>query len=261
VFLSSLNYSLALDKLNEELFQYAKAAKQEFKNISELHDYLIKPAATDKEKAELFFYWIAQYIEYDINKYNQVMNGEKVTKYDSFLQKKGVCEDYSKLFKTLCDLSKIECYFIAGYSKGGFYQEKSQLKIDHAWNIIKVNNKYEFVDCTWGSGEVVTTKDGNSKYKKDMDLSQVFVVSEKFRAYHLPGSAKWQLLDHPVSYEAFVGNTEFSKMYKESDQVFNFRDSINQFNKLLDEYKPIQEKIDSYRFNISKLFKKDLFDF
>ena len=237
-----------LDKVNEDFMKHVKHPAAKFTNLQQLHDYLVKPAKNKRERAELFFYWISQHIEYDINKYESVLSGKKAEKYDVFQAKKGVCEDYSNLFKALCDLSEIECYFIAGYSKAGFEPGKA-LKIDHAWNIVQLDGKYEFVDCTWGSGEVIMDVNGKRQYRKDLDLSQVFVNSNKFREYHLPGSAKWQLLEHPVSYTAFVENTEFEKMQAVTNTPFNFRDSIAQFSKLSEEIKPAQEKVDAYHFH------------
>ena len=246
---TNLNTSYSLDKVNEEFVKYVKKSKKDYEDIKQLHDYLIKPAKNKRERAELFFYWISQHIEYDIDKYESAIKGERVEEYSVLTEKKGVCEDFSRFFKALCDISEIECYYIVGYSKGGSYQDGKELKIDHAWNIIKLEQEYEFVDCTWGSGELVTDPDGNRKYRKDFDLSQVFVNSNDFRKSRLPGSAKWQLLEHPVSYEAFVENTEFDEMHQDANTVFNFRDSIRQFNSLLNDFKPIQERIDAYRFN------------
>ena len=54
--------------------------------------------------------------------------------------KEGVCQDYSELFKALCDIAQIECYIVIGNGKTnstdiGFYDS------NHAWNIIKINGK------------------------------------------------------------------------------------------------------------------------
>jgi len=251
LFLFNSTFAMGLDKINPELFKYAKEAKVDFKDVKQLHDYLVKPTKTKREKAEIFFYWIAEHIEYDVIKAEQIENGEKAVKYNSIKEKKGVCADYSRLFKALCDLSGIECYFIVGYAKSIFHKKGTEIRATHAWNIVKLDNDFEFVDCTWGSGNVVDLSDGSEKYVKDMDTSQVFVNSNKFRNSHLSESPKWQLLEHPMSYKQFIDHADFSKIHKEEAKPFMFRDSIKYFNSVSEEFKPIQEKIDAFKFNPS----------
>ena len=56
-----------------------------------------------------------------------------------YLNKKGVCECYAKNFKLLCDLLKVDSMFVVGIGNGGA----------HAWNIVKINNKWYGIDVTW----------------------------------------------------------------------------------------------------------------
>ncbi len=52
---------------------------------------------------------------------------------------KGVCESYAKLFYMLCNLYNIEAIMVIG-------QGKTE---GHAWNYVKLNDKWYAVDCTW----------------------------------------------------------------------------------------------------------------
>lgn len=53
-----------------------------------------------------------------------------------------VCMGYAKMFQFLCKLAGIECYTTIGRSSYGM----------HAWNYVKVDGDYYWVDCTWDDG-------------------------------------------------------------------------------------------------------------
>ena len=56
------------------------------------------------------------------------------------LEGRGVCAAYAKTFLYLCQLSDIECALVTGSSKGD----------SHAWNAVKINDQWYWVDVTWG---------------------------------------------------------------------------------------------------------------
>lgn len=66
-----------------------------------------------------------------------------------FIDKKSVCAGYSKAFKYLCDKSNIECIYVSGISL--------ESNDNHAWNAVKLNDKWYWVDCTWGDPIYVST--------------------------------------------------------------------------------------------------------
>ncbi|WP_236560070.1 transglutaminase domain-containing protein [Streptococcus halichoeri] len=66
------------------------------------------------------------------------------TPYAFLKDKEAVCQAYAQLFKDMGRLAGLDVYYIQGYGDpaGG----KSSL---HAWNIVKVGDKYYHVDLTW----------------------------------------------------------------------------------------------------------------
>ncbi|MEO1587771.1 MAG: hypothetical protein AAFS00_10825 [Bacteroidota bacterium] len=52
--------SLALDKVNARLHAHAQSYKSGNIDFDHLHDYLVKPAQTQAERVEVFYYWMAQ---------------------------------------------------------------------------------------------------------------------------------------------------------------------------------------------------------
>ena len=70
-------------------------------------------------------------------------------------KRKGVCNDYSHLFKRLCELTNIECIIITGIGKTNKNQiGRINMKSNHAWNAVKLSGKWHLIDVTWGAGYV-----------------------------------------------------------------------------------------------------------
>lgn len=53
--------------------------------------------------------------------------------------KYGVCANYSQLFRSMCNRVGIPCIYVIGGASG----------IDHAWNMVYIDGKWQYVDCTW----------------------------------------------------------------------------------------------------------------
>ena len=60
--------------------------------------------------------------------------------YGTLVNKKAVCAGYSKAFQFLLNQIGIECLYVVGEA----------LNESHAWNLIKLEGDYYYVDATWG---------------------------------------------------------------------------------------------------------------
>jgi transglutaminase/protease-like cytokinesis protein 3 len=177
---------------------------------------LAKPYTTDYDKARVLFAWIGTHIRYDFKKLeNLVENNFKTqvkgtSKEDNqrkfeemketatmqcFKSKKGVCEDYSRLYKKMCDAIGLECEVVTGTAKMLSQNTKG---MNHAWNVVKIGGKWQLLDATWGAG-----------YAEDESFKQYysdgfFAVEPRFFILnHLPYDDKWQFLDKTLSKETF----------------------------------------------------------
>ncbi len=65
------------------------------------------------------------------------------TAYGCIVNKKALCEGYSKAFKLLCNKMMIECDLIVGKAEGE----------NHMWNSVNIDGKHNFVDVTWNDNE------------------------------------------------------------------------------------------------------------
>ena len=79
------------------------------------------------------------------------------------IKRKSICAGYSNLFKKLCDYSNIKCVIIEGYSKGYNYNGEILKEPNHAWNAVKLYDKWELIDSTWGI-ETIIIDDQKEKF-------------------------------------------------------------------------------------------------
>lgn len=89
-------------------------------------------------KTKIIYKWITKNVKYDYTTKSDV----KYSAYAALNKKKAVCQGYSTLFYRMCKAAGLNTKVITGSSYGE----------GHAWNIVKVGNKYYNVDSTWDAG-------------------------------------------------------------------------------------------------------------
>ena len=99
----------------------------------------VDPGLSDYEKMLEFYDRIIDGTDYGENEYDQDMTS-------IFLEKTSVCAGYSRAFQYLCKKAGLECAYIEGTAYG-FQDEDREA---HAWNLVKLDDKYYWVDVTWG---------------------------------------------------------------------------------------------------------------
>ena len=88
---------------------------------------------SDYEQVVYFYTWLGEHVKYESGKNDQSIIGV-------FLENKAVCNGYAESFQYLCNKAGIECTTASGYGTNE----------SHAWNLIKLNDQYYWVDVTWG---------------------------------------------------------------------------------------------------------------
>ncbi len=85
------------------------------------------------------------------------------------ISKQTVCAGYSLILKELLDRQKIICHYVEGKTNTGG---------THAWNIIKINNRYYGIDVTWD----------NFQYRKGdfYSFKNLGINKEEFCDTHFP---------------------------------------------------------------------------
>ncbi len=173
-----------------------KIPTQNYSNINELYNTIVKPNYNDAEKVYAFAKFITDKIAYGKrarSPLNTINTGE------------GVCQDYSELFIELCDLASINNYYITGNGRNsvqdiGFYDS------NHSWNIVKLNGKYEIFDLTWAAGYV-----SDDNFIQQFDPFYFNTDPKLFILNHFPDNPKWQLLNVPVLKTDYINQPSYDQ--------------------------------------------------
>lgn len=154
--LNNISYIQSLQINKNKKFRTLHSDSDDLYKLSQL---ICKTATNDKQKYYYIFVWITHNINYDIKGlYNdECFSNNKQHYTNVYINKLGVCDGYSRLYKHMCENVKLKNRIILG---------KSNTE-SHAWNMIYYNNKWHLVDCCWGAGYVYNNtfiRKYNSKY-------------------------------------------------------------------------------------------------
>lgn len=203
-----------------------------YKNdLPQLVNNLTQNCKTETEKYRAIFIWITDNIAYDYKTYNKKRKpvdvkckgkedcDEKIAKINNEIidrvlsRKMAICDGYSKLFKRMCDLANLNCAIVEGYIKNSPYHIGTMGVLDHAWNVIKIDNQYYNVDLTWASG--YCTKDNKGKldgFVKDYNDYYWLTENKDFFRNHFPKDSTW-MNDSGISKD-YYKNQPYIESYK-----------------------------------------------
>ncbi len=153
------------------------------------------PARTEREKARALFRWVTDRVAYGPATVGGGSPAEVLSRREA------VCFGYAGLFEALCAAAGLKCVVVEGFGKGRTYTvgDPTAGPPNHAWNAVWAENRWNLVDCTWGAGR---TEEGG-RFVRRFDPFYFFTPPELFAQDHFPVDPRWQLLDPPLSREAF----------------------------------------------------------
>ena len=168
-FTSETDVKIAMQKIEQEANRVkAKFTGDAYKDIKLIHDYLIEE------------------IDYDEN----YQSKGTYSIYGAFVDKKCVCEGYTRAFKYLADIAGIDCLFMQGIATNSDGRTES-----HAWNCVKLNGTWYLIDTTWddpiiiGRGVILASTHykyflkGTNTFNKDHKLETQFSENGKVFSY------------------------------------------------------------------------------
>ena len=222
---------LVVNTTAQEFHNVDSIAKTYDSNINSLQlltAYIERDFDSDIKRARALFVWLTANISYDLNDYNY---GPKNYKFNyaspeeleakintrkqdivtfTMNYKRAVCEGYAETFKQACDMLNIECVVVSGFTRGVESEiGKLPLEGNHAWNAIKINNKWKLIDTTWGAGH---SRDTNH-WVREFDDYYFLVPPKELICSHFPEEKKWQLLTEPLTVEEFTNQPIFSSIF------------------------------------------------
>lgn len=216
-------------------------------SVEMLAKKLTKPYKTGKEKVRAIFKWVTNNIAYDYAgklagdtvyrdvlaqarrqvdaelhdtfRYNFQYDREYKRLFDPtynllivkkvIREKKGICDGYSRLFKTLCDYANVQCEIIIGRARHWNYEADGGS--NHAWNAVMIDGKWQLLDATWGAGHVDSSSTFSRRYEDFYFLTPPGALINT----HFPDDAKWMLLDEkPHLYQVYNTVYTYPSFYK-----------------------------------------------
>lgn len=190
--------------------------EETYKQIESITDEILSNSPDSTyDKLKYFYDYIIANTDYEQS--NNDQNVDSV-----FLTKKSVCAGYAKSFKYLCDKAGIECIYASGYADNGTEENL------HAWNAVKLNDQWYWVDPTWG--DPVYLNEGQS----DIINHEYFLIDDNILN-------KTHVLSNGVNVQDYESNQDIYKMPKCIDDSFYYYSLLGCYFKTYD-----QNKIESY---------------
>ncbi len=191
------NYSnYLIDSFNNK--QEIEQASNDINNIVENIQNQIQGMSTEN-KIRYIHNWLVSNIKYDktLNKSN------RSNIYGAFIEKEITCAGYAKAFKYIVDKLNIECIIVQGEATSSVGTE------NHAWNYIKLDNKWYGVDCTWDDPIVI-----------DINGIEMEETNQVYYTYYLKGKNVFSSSHKPFP-TFYSTNVEIKYPELEQNNIFD----------------------------------------
>ena len=168
---------------------------------------LTKPSMSDYEKERAVHDYIIQTTTYDYDRLSKgTLPDSSYTAAGVLLNHTAVCEGYSEATKLLLNLMGIECEIVTG---------TTTKNIPHAWNIVKLENKWYMLDTTFDDP---ISFDSNGKRYESLSYDYFNVTSDALMKDHTWDIGKWP-----------VANSTTYNYYVYSNKVFHTYSSFKSY--------------------------------
>ena len=116
--------------------------------VTEILDSLNLDGMDDYEKVCAIYKFICDSVVYDHKNLNVADYTLKYTAYAALFHGTSVCQGYASLFYNMALHCGIDARLVPGSAI-----KSAGIKEAHGWNIVKLGDKYYFVDATWDAGK------------------------------------------------------------------------------------------------------------
>lgn len=221
--------------------RYAPVLKQD-ENLDQLVNYLVYPYQTDQEKARSLLAWVVSYVDYDTYVYKSIQqhvaaqgNVRKLRRLEDLPQndilkvRAGVCADIAALYKKMCDYAGLEAVVITGNVSGCTFEGMKRGFCAHAWNAVKIDGHWEYVDPTWAMGasgalnvssrhsyeyEIKkrenNTRNLRARRNRHIDDQWFLTNKDAMIKTHFPDNERWQLQSKKITEAEFLHMSEYA---------------------------------------------------
>ena len=221
--IQSQNY----DKVDSRVSMYPK----KYATTDQLARQIQQDFTNDFDRVRAIYTWLATNVSYDLK---TLYNGETQINFSyssqedlsrklaainthtanqTLLTNKAICEGYAQAFKKVSEQLGIPCMLIGGFSKS----EVSDIgtnpsQENHAWNAVKIQNKWHLIDATWGAGYT-----NGDTWIQRFDDYFFLTDPDKFAITHYPSEKEWLLTKKTVTKRQFYTSPIYSKPFFENN--------------------------------------------
>ncbi len=188
----------------------------------------------DKEdQVKAIYAWLTKNIRYDLKEFYNP-NRKKITTFryqtiqereekikqindkivrETLFKKRAVCEGFARTFAKVCSFLNIENELIEGYVRTSLNTiGKPVYQPNHAWNAVKLNDTWIYIDATWGAGS-----ENNGKWFRKFNTYYYNIPKDNYFKTHLPDKSIWKLRVGRISKEQFYKQPIFSNDFLKLD--------------------------------------------
>ncbi len=214
---------------------------REQRSIISIANYLKSEFNKPEDQLKAAFYWTATRINYateQLRKKQDYVSMEHLITV-TMETKRGLCQSFAEVFNKICHELGFNSYVVSGYAR------KSTGVLSntgHAWNVVKLQNRWYLFDPTWAAGyfeipESLTAKN-SAQYKKVFSSKYYKVNPEGFIKDHMPFDPIWQLSNTIINYSDF----DYERQKRVTSTSFQYKKIINQLA-YITEFDQIQQSI------------------
>ncbi|WP_275315175.1 transglutaminase domain-containing protein [Tenacibaculum bernardetii] len=187
---------------------------------------------SDQEKVRAVFSWLAFNIRYDLEEFYNPSQKKIAFRYRTEDEKQAkikaikeaivtktlssrsaVCEGYAQTFSKICSLLNIENEVIKGHVRNSSSDiGKINNRTNHAWNAVKLNNKWMYIDATWAAGSVTY-----GKWQRNFNNYYYNIPKEKYFFTHFPEDVLWQLRVKRMSLKEYFNQPIYTSYFLKND--------------------------------------------
>lgn len=217
----------------EVVYSFSKKEIQNYQNQMQQKQNEIfqqMPQGDDYAKIKFIYDYVIENVSYDENaKNNQLL-------ISAMVDQSTVCMGYAKMIQYLLQQAGIDSSLIVG----GFIDENSQVQ-RHAWNMVKYDQDYYYIDATWGDDE-----------ENGMIINEYFMFSSDNMLKLYQPEGKYENTQYGE-------NTYFKKndLYFQNYDIETMANAVNQEDQLFE----IQLSQDVYAYVKDRIIhSNDIFD-
>lgn len=220
---SAQDFSLIEEKVNS----YSK-----FSEVERLAQQIANDFKTEEQQVQAAFYWLAHNIRYDLEGYYNPRQKRISFKYkneqekleklqaikdeivnETLSNRKALCEGYAQTLAKICSLLQIENEVIKGYVRNSSNDiVNPKTSSNHAWNAVKLNNNWIYIDATWAAGMV-----NNGSWQQLFNSYYYNIPKEQYFKTHYPENKLWQLRVGRMEKDDFYNQPIYSSAFLQSN--------------------------------------------